>query len=111
MHDNSTIVTAGSKIIADESLAHFFSGSQFYFCNAILKIISSVLSPELTSMHNHVNTTEASWVPQKTTKCEIIMTHQMYRGGGIRERDYRVWNHAFCDKNVGASYVCEHMEI
>ena len=36
-HDNSTSVSAGSKITADESLAHFFSGSQFYFRNAIKK--------------------------------------------------------------------------
>ena len=31
-----------------------------------------------------------------------ILTLQTQRGGGIRERDYRVWKYVFCVKNVGA---------
>ena len=50
-HDNSTIVTVGSKRTADESLVHF---------------------SESTSRNNRVNTTKASEAPQKTKKCKNI---------------------------------------
>ena len=49
--------------------------------------------------------------PRRDVVMKIILTLQMWRGGGIHERDYRVWKHVFCVKNVGAGTTSDHMEI